>query len=162
MMFVPSRDALLGAPRRPARTEGGFTLTELVVVVAVVAFLAAIAAPNLQRAIVKARAAEAVSDLQVIRVAVLSYHADHHTYPKDVGRGQIPSGLGDYLPDGFLLTQKYYTMDYDNWSGKSQGFVGLTVITTDKVLGDEMVRMLRPNAWSNGSNKFSWVIEWTG
>lgn len=141
--------------------RGGFTLAELVVVVAVVAFLAAIAAPNLQRAIVKARAAEAVSDLQVVRVAVLNYHADNHTYPGDVGRGQVPPGLKPYLPTGFALTQKFYTMDYDNWSQASQGFVGLTVITTDKVLGDEMVRMLRPNAWSNGSNKFTWVVEWT-
>jgi len=141
--------------------RAGFTLVELVVVVAVIAFLAAIAAPNLQRAIVKARAAEAVSDLQVIRVAVLNYHADLSTYPRDVSRGRVPAGLASYLPQGFSLTQKYWTVDYDNWSTTSQGFVGLTVITTDKQVGQEMVRMLRPNAWSNGSDKFTWVIEWT-
>lgn len=141
--------------------RAGVTLAELVVVVAVIAFLAAIAAPNLQRAIVKARAAEAVSDLQVVRVAVLNYHADRSTYPKDVSRGRIPSGLAEYLPQGFSLTQKYWTVDYDNWSAASQGFVGLTVITKDKLVGDEMVRMLRPNAWTNGSDKFTWVIEWT-
>jgi len=134
---------------------------ELLVVVLIVAVLAAVAAPNLQRAIVKARAAEAISDLQVVRVAILNYHANHHVYPADVNRGQVPEGLGAYLPDGFSLTQKYYTMDYDNWSQTAEGFVGLTVITTDAVLGAEMVWMLRPNAWSNGSNKFTWVVEWT-
>jgi prepilin-type N-terminal cleavage/methylation domain-containing protein len=143
-------------PRR-----GGFTLVELVVVVAVVAFLAAIAAPNLQRAIVKARAAEAVSDLQVVRVAVLNYHADLHGYPRDANRGKVPPGLAEYLPEGFSLTQKHWTVDYDNWSAAAQGFVGLTVITKDKLVGQEMVRMLRPNVWSNGSDKFTWVVEWT-
>lgn len=147
----------------PPRAVGrrGFTLVELVVVVAVIAFLAAIAAPNLQRAIVKARAAEAVSDLQVVRVAVLNYHADLHTYPKDATRGKVPTGLANYLPQGFSLTQKYWTVDYDNWSAQAQGFVGLTVITKDKGVGQEMVRMLRPNAWTNGSDKFTWVVEWT-
>lgn len=147
----------------PPRAVGrrGFTLVELVVVVAVIAFLAAIAAPNLQRAIVKARAAEAVSDLQVVRVAVLNYHADLHTYPKDANRGKVPTGLVTYLPQGFSLTQKYWTVDYDNWSAQAQGFVGLTVITKDKGVGQEMVRMLRPNAWTNGSDKFTWVVEWT-
>lgn len=144
-----------------ATDRKGFTLVELVVVVLVIALLAALAQPNLQKAIIKARAAEAVSTLQVVRVAVLNYHGDHHTYPKDVGRGQIPAGLAAYMPTGFSLTQKYYTVDYDNWSTKSQGFVGLTVITKDALIGNEMVDMLRPNAWSNGSDKFTWVIEWT-
>lgn len=139
----------------------GFTLVELVVVVLVIALLAALAQPNLQKAIIKARAAEAVSTLQVVRVAVLNYHGDHHVYPADVSRGQVPKGLAPYMPTGFSLTQKYYTVDYDNWSAQSQGFVGLTIITTDALIGNEMVNMLRPNAWSNGSNKFTWVIEWT-
>ncbi len=155
------RDRKCTTEGRRRRCRSGFTLAELMVVVAVVAFLTAIALPNLKRAIVKARAAEAVGDLQVVRVAVLNYHADRHTYPGDVSRGRIPSGLGEYLPDGFSLTQKYWTVDYDDWSRQAQGFVGLTVITKDNVVGQEMVRMLRPNAWTNGSDKFTWVIEWT-
>lgn len=156
MTHHASRHGLPGARRR-----GGFTLTELVVVVAVVALLAAVAMPKLQRAIVKARAAEAVSDLQVVRVAVLNYHADRLAYPKDANRGKVPAGLASYLPTRFSLTQKHYTVDYDNWSNQAQGFVGLTVITKDRAVGQEMIRMLRPNAWSNGSDKFTWVVEWT-
>lgn len=152
--------AMATGPARPGRE--GFTLAELMVVVAVVALLSVIAMPNLQRALVRARAAQAVSDLQVVRVAVLNYHSDHHVYPPDVGRGKVPPGLGPYLPTGFSLTQKYWTVDYDNWSATKQAFVGLTVITKDKAVGQEMVNMLRPNAWSNGSDKFTWVIEWTG
>jgi prepilin-type N-terminal cleavage/methylation domain-containing protein len=150
---------MTGTRHDPRR--GGFTLVELVVVVLVIALLAALAQPNLQRAITKARATEAVADLQVVRVALLNYHADHHVYPADVNRGKVPSGLGPYMPTGFSLVQKYYTVDYDNWTQQPQGFVGLTIITTDTIIGNEMVRMLRPNAWSNGSNKFTWVVEWT-
>jgi type II secretory pathway pseudopilin PulG len=133
---------------------------ELVVVVFIIALLAAIAQPNLHRALVKARATQAVQDLQVVRVAVLNYHANYHVYPPDVNRGQVPPGLGPYLPENWSLTQKYFTIDYDNWSTKSEGFVGVTVITPDAEIGAEMVSMLGPNAWTDGSQKFTWVIEW--
>ncbi len=139
----------------------GFTLVELAVVVLIIALLAAIAMPNLQRAILKARAAEAVSELQVIRVGVLNYLGDYHAYPADKNRGQIPNGLADYLPANFTFVRPLYTIDYDEWSG-SQGFVGLTIITKDKVFGAAMVDLLGANAWTNGNDKFTWVIDWTG
>lgn len=143
-----------------ASDRRGFTLIELAVVVLVIALLAALAQPNLHRALTKARAVEAISDLEVLRVAVLNYHATAMVFPADVNRGLVPSVLLPYVPSGFSMVQERYTVDYDNWSTQPEGFVGLTVITTDSVLGNEMVRMLQPNAWSNGSNKFTWVIEW--
>lgn len=139
----------------------GFTLVEMAVVILIIAFLAAMAMPNLQRALLKARATAAVGDLDVIRVAVLNYHADHNAYPADVNRGIVPAGLASYLPGNFSMKRSSYTMDYDNWSAQAQGFVGLTIITTDKDLGQEMVHMLGDNTWSNNAQKFSWVIEWT-
>lgn len=138
----------------------GFTLVELAVVVLIVALLAVIATPNFQRALLKARAAEAVSELHVIRVAVLNYVGDRHTYPPDRNRGQIPPGLAEYLPANFSFVRPGYTIDYDEWSG-SRGFVGLTIITQDRLLGQAMVDMLGTNTWSDGNQKFTWVVEWT-
>ena len=146
-------------PRRAGRR--GFTLVELAVVVAVIGFLASIAIPNFQRAVLKARATDAVSELHVIRIAVMNYVGDKHTWPADVGRGRIPTGLAEFLPSGFTFTPEGYVVDYDNWSTKSQGFIGLTVITTDAQLGQAVVDILGPNSWTDGGTKFTWVIEWT-
>jgi prepilin-type N-terminal cleavage/methylation domain-containing protein len=154
--------AFLSRPKPTLRPSGrsGFTLVELVIVVMVIGLLAAIGIPNFQRAVLKARATEAVSELHVIRVAVMGYLADTNTWPAEVARGRIPSGLGDYLPDGFSFAPEAYTIDYDNWSGTSEGFIGLAIITAEPELGAAMVDMLGSNAWTNGSDKFTWVIEW--
>lgn len=151
---------MTGPCRRAASDRAGFSLAELAVVVMVVGILAAVGMPNLQQALLKARATDAVADLQVIRVAVYAYVGDNHTWPGDVSRGQIPSGLAQYLPDGFSFTTEAYVIDYDDWSSKSQGFIGLSVITNQPGLGPAMVDILQPNAWTNGSDRFTWVIEW--
>ena len=144
----------------PPKDRGGFTLVELAVVVMIVALLAAIAMPNLQRAIVKARATAAIAELQVIRVAVLNYLGDYHTYPPDRNRGVIPPRLDAYLPENFSFSTEYYVIDYDNWA-PTQGFIGLTIITADTIIGGAMIDILGDNTWSNGKEKFTWVIDWT-
>ena len=150
------------APRRSSDARAGFTLVELLVVALIISILGALVQPNLRRALVKARAAEAVGTLDAIRVAVLNYQADSHTWPRDVNRGRIPPGLGAYLPDGFTFRPEHFTIDYDNWSGRGRrSFVGLSVITEDEEVGREMVSLLGANAWTNGRDRFTWVIQWT-
>jgi len=100
-----------------------------------------------------------IAELEVVRVAVMSYLGDHHTYPPDRNRGTIPPGLEAYLPEGYSFTTEYYVIDYDNWA-PSEGFIGLTVITPDTVIGGAMIDILGPNSWSNGTDKFTWVIDW--
>ena len=140
----------------------GFTLVELVVVVLVIGVLAAIAMPNLRSALMKARAAEAVGDLQVLRHAVFTYVGDHHQWPPDAGVGEVPPGMAEYLPEGWSMMKKNYEMNYDNWSdgGAPAKFIGVTVEVADVEFGSYVIDMLGPNAWTNGSFKFTWVIEW--
>ncbi len=135
----------------------GMSLVELLVVVLIVSIIAAIAQPQLTDVIVKARAADAVSDMQVIRVAVHNFQADRQTWPEDRNRGVVPPGLEEYLPGGFDFQKENYVLDYDNWGG-SPFMVGVTLITPDADLGVQLLGMLASPKW-NSADKYTWVIE---
>ena len=135
----------------------GVTLIELLVVVLIVSILAAIAQPKLSGLIVKARAADAISDMQVVRVALYNYQSEQQAWPSEASSGIVPTGLDLYLPDNFDLVKDNYTLDFDNWGG-SPFLVGVTLITPDSILGRTLLEMLGSPKWNSG-DKYTWVIE---
>ena len=60
--------------------RGGFTLIELMIVVAIIGILAAIAIPNFLRFQLKAKSSEAKTNLAAIRTAEESYFAEYGLY----------------------------------------------------------------------------------
>jgi prepilin-type N-terminal cleavage/methylation domain-containing protein len=64
---------------RPAR-RGGFTLIELMIVVAIIGVLAAIAIPNFFRMHMRSKTTEAKTNLASIRTAEEGYFAEHSIY----------------------------------------------------------------------------------
>ena len=75
----------------------GFTLIELMVVVAIVAILAAIALPSFADQMRKSRRAEAVTTIQDAQLRLEKWRVDHSSY----------SGAGITFP---ASAQKYYTI----------------------------------------------------
>lgn len=136
----------------------GMTLVELLIVLVIISILTAIAQPNLQKAVMKARATSIIGDLQVIRVAVLNFQADNNRWPADRSRGQVPPDLEPYLPEGFAFTTPLYTLDFDNWTETGPFDVGVSVITPDQTLGWTLLEMLGPNTWAQ-AERYSWIIE---
>lgn len=67
--------------RIPVSGRWGFTLTELLVVVAIISILASIALPNFQNAQSRAKVTRTRADMRTIEVALETYHIDHNTYP---------------------------------------------------------------------------------
>ena len=89
--------------------KNAFSLIELAVALAVLAILAALAAPPLLRSVEQGRVARVVSDLQTVEVALEAYRTDHGHYPPVVVSCmavdrqevlQLPQELADggYLP----------------------------------------------------------------
>jgi len=71
----------LGRREEPSRrqSENGFSLVELLIVVAIVLIVAAIAIPNLLRARIAANEAAAVASLRTLNTAQISYNSSYPT-----------------------------------------------------------------------------------
>jgi type IV pilus assembly protein PilA len=76
-------------PSQP-RIKNGFSLIELLIVVAIILIIAAIAIPNLLRARIAANEASAVSSLRALNTAQISYNSAYPT----VGFAMTLSALG--------------------------------------------------------------------
>ena len=63
----------------------GFTLVEIMIVVAIIALLAAIAIPNLLRARLNANEAAAIGAMKTIATAAISYRTNYSAYPSNLG-----------------------------------------------------------------------------
>ena len=76
---------------QPNQQQRGFTLIELMVVVAIVAILAAIAIPSFQGQILKSRRTEAITSLQDIQLKLERWRVDHASYADPGGATSYPA-----------------------------------------------------------------------
>ena len=136
-------------PTRTARRRAGFSLIELMTVMAVIGLLAAISVPRYRDMKRRAYSANIVSDFNTVRVASYNYWADNNAYPPDGGSGSPPPALVPYLPQNFQFSNPQYTLDYDVWPSPfnpTQLVVGVTVTSGDQ----ELVNMVARNIKSGG------------
>jgi type IV pilus assembly protein PilA len=83
--------------KKMLKNNKGFTLIELMIVVAIIGILAAIAIPNFMTYQCKAKQTEAKSILGALRVAQEAYYAEYSTYAADTDELDFDTkGGGDY------------------------------------------------------------------
>ena len=83
------------AKRAGRRGESGFTLVELMIVMAIIAILSTIAIPSFVHNVKKAKEAVLKEDLHTMRTAIDSYTVD---------KEKAPQGLDDLVQAGYLKT----------------------------------------------------------
>lgn len=95
--------------RAPRRTgQSGFTLIELIIVMAIIAILASIAIPSYLGSIKAAKEAVLKEDLHVMRNAIDSYTMD---------KGKAPQALDDLVQSGYMksIPTDPMTHSSDTW-----------------------------------------------
>jgi len=82
------------------KKRGGFTLVEIMIVVAIIALLAAIAVPNFLRARKRSQATRVLEDLRIISQALDQYAIDNN---KSGGTTVAWADIQNYLKTGTVL-----------------------------------------------------------
>jgi len=80
---------------RKQKQDAGFTLVELMIVMAIIGVLAMVAVPSYIQALKHAREAVLMEDLRTMRSAIDSYTMD---------KQKAPQSLDDLIQDGYLKT----------------------------------------------------------
>jgi len=93
---------------RRGRLRDGFTLIEMMIVMAIIVILIAIAVPFYQKALTRAKESVLHNDLFAMRSAI-----DEYTYDKQ----KAPKGLEDLVSDGYLrdVPKDPITQRNDSW-----------------------------------------------
>ena len=93
---------------RNRHTQSGFTLVELLIVMAIIGILVTMAIPRFTAAVQHAREAVLREDLQTMRMAIDSYTMD---------KQKAPQSLDDLIQDGYLksVPEDPMTHSKDTW-----------------------------------------------
>ena|ERR1700682_3362925 len=157
-----------GAQSCEMRRNGGFTLVEIMIVVAIVALLAVIALPAILRARERTRKTMFVSALRVARDASDLFVSEHNGYPPDVMRGVLPAGMATYFNGKFDWTAPTPIGGRWDWDYKVFGFTaGVSVVSPDKSAEEmaEIDAMIDDGDLTTGAfqqtapDRYTWILE---
>ncbi len=103
------------------RNQRGFTFIELLVVLTLLSLLLGLAMPQYQQVRKRARAAQAVGAISVIRHAAFAYNEATGQWAPGEITGQVPPELASYLPNGFSFRQPDFDLAWRHTTWLSAG-----------------------------------------
>jgi prepilin-type N-terminal cleavage/methylation domain-containing protein len=120
------------------RRSAGFTLTEVMIAVMVVAMLASIALPNFFRAQVRARNLIFATSVKKAAEGFEIYAWEHRGYPANSQPGVVPLGMDDYL-QGMAWTEETPLGGKWNWDKNIQGYKAGIGVYQPKATDDQFL-----------------------
>ncbi len=132
--------------RTHRKNDAGFTLIELMIVMAIIGVLAVVAIPSYVGAVRQAREAVLKEDLHVMRSAIDSYTAD---------KQKAPQSLQDLVTDGYLrsIPVDPMTRAADSWQTETSDAMN-SVDQTDPGIND--VHSGSQESGSDGQSYSTW------
>src|SRR5690348_1575242 len=102
--------------QRRLRAARGFTLIELIVVIAIIATLAAVVAPSIFRNVGDAKTSAAKSQIELLSLALNSYRLDNDAFPtSSQGLEALRTPPGDDSPHSWRGPYIARTVPMDPW-----------------------------------------------
>ncbi|MGH9682713.1 MAG: type II secretion system protein [Candidatus Acidiferrales bacterium] len=123
------------SPRAPQSANGGFTLIELMVVIAIIVIIASIAVGRYEQSIVRANEAALHQDLRSMREAIQQYTLDKEEAPSSLD-DLVSAGYIREVPTDPITRQKdWNTTSDDLLLSPEQSSVGITDVhsASDKI-----------------------------
>ena len=150
--------------------EKGFSLIELLIVVAIILIIAAIAIPNLLRAKIAANQASAVGSLRTLNTACIAFSTSYGSFPAalsnlgPVGSGGTASSTSADLIDSVLAagTKSGYTFAFGPGASNQSYTITATPITAattgQNMYFTDQSGVIRVNTSGSGANASSTPI----
>jgi prepilin-type N-terminal cleavage/methylation domain-containing protein len=121
--------------------QKGFSLIELLIVVAIILIIASISIPNLLRSKMTANEASAVSSLRTLNIACATYSTGYSGYPSSLsalggeGTAASPTSTSAELIDNLLQTgiKSGYAFSFSAGSADSAGCIDTYAITASPI-----------------------------